>query len=332
MIGLGIETSCDETSIGIVESGTKLLSLKIYSQVETHSEYRGVVPEIASRAHLEKINLILEQAMLEANIQFDDLNYIAVTTRPGLIGSLMIGAQLARCISLVYKIPIIAVDHLEAHLSVIYLEEQTPIFPSLGLLLSGGNSSIFILKDFGKLELIADTIDDALGEAFDKVGAMLDLPYPGGPNIEKQANLYTENGEKNPFPELLKDLNSKEIKFSYSGLKTSVLYYTKKFDKNIPKICYFFQKTAFQLVEKNISRAVKKTGIKRVIASGGVLANTTLRNHLENIAEKLKIKMIYPQKKILCTDNGAMVACLGYYLHQKKEWSNLDFKISPSRF
>jgi N6-L-threonylcarbamoyladenine synthase len=332
MYGLGIESSCDETSISIVENGKKLLSLKIFSQIKSHEEFRGVVPEIASRIHLEKINFLLEQALLEANLNLSQISYVAVTNRPGLIGSLMIGANLARCISLCYKIPIVPIDHLEAHLSVVYLEHEEPKFPYLGLLLSGGNTSVFLVHDFGKMELVADTIDDAIGEAYDKVANKLGLDYPGGPSVEKKANQYIPiQNEENPFPEILKDLPKNEMKFSYSGLKTSVLYYQKKFPNEIEKICYFFQKTAFQLVEKILYRAIKKTKQKKIIASGGVLANQTLRNQLDEFSKKNGVNIIYPEKKILCTDNGAMVATLGYYLFQRNDIAEIDFKVSPSR-
>ncbi len=332
MFGIGIESSCDETSIAIVENGEKLHSLQIFSQIKSHAEFKGVVPEIASRIHLEKINFLLDQVLLESKLTLQDLSYVAVTNRPGLIGSLMIGANMARCISLVYNLPIITIDHLEAHLSVVYLEDEKPNFPFLGLLLSGGNTSIFLVRDHGKMELIADTIDDAIGEAYDKVANMLGLDYPGGPSVEKKANLYTPSPvEINPFPEILKDLPREEMKFSYSGLKTSVLYYFKKNPHDTEKICYYFQKTAFALIEKILLRAIKKTKIKNIIASGGVLANQTLRTHLDLFAKKNASNLIYPNQKILCTDNGAMVATLGYYLFKKESFSGLDFKVSPSR-
>lgn len=332
--GLGIESSCDETSIAIVKDGKEVVSLKVYSQIETHSPYRGVVPEIASRAHLEKINSLLAVCMEEANIQFLELKYIAVTGYPGLVGSLMIGAQLARCISLVHSIPIVLVNHLEAHLTVIGLENELPAFPWLGVLLSGGNSSIYIYKGFGDLQLLADTNDDSLGEAFDKVSAVLGLPYPGGPYIEKEALEYKRpKGEKNPFPKLLKEDGPEKIRFSYSGLKTAVLYYLKSLTEPLPiqKISFYFQQTAFELVVRNIKKAIQKTNIKTVVAAGGVLANETLRSVLIAEAKSAPFELYYPQKKIYCTDNGAMVACLGYHLWKEKKFVGLDFKVSPKR-
>lgn len=332
--GLGIESSCDETSIAIVHDGKDLLSLKIYSQIDSHSPYRGVVPEIASRAHLEKINSLLAVSMEEAGIEYSELDYVAVTTYPGLVGSLMIGAQLARCISLVHQIPIVAVNHLEAHLAVIGLERELPPFPWLGVLLSGGNSSIYLYKGFGNLQILADTQDDSLGEAFDKVSAVLNLPYPGGPYLEAKANAYKlEKAEGNPFPKLLKEDGEDKIRFSYSGLKTAVLYYLKAHAESPPveKISYFFQKTAFELVTRNIRKAIAKTGIRTVVAAGGVLANGKLRESLEAEKERSQFDLFYPGKKIYCTDNGAMVACLGYHLWKQKSFVGLDFKVSPKR-
>ncbi|MCK6382514.1 MAG: tRNA (adenosine(37)-N6)-threonylcarbamoyltransferase complex transferase subunit TsaD [Leptospiraceae bacterium] len=335
MLGLGIETSCDETSIGIVEDGKKEIALKVYSQVDLHSSYGGVVPEIASRAHLEKINSILESILNESKVSLKEIEYVAVTAYPGLLGSLIIGAQLARCLSLSLKIPLIALDHLEAHLNVVRLEEKNPKFPYLGVLLSGGNSAIFQVEDFGKMKLIGDTRDDALGEAFDKVATLLNLNYPGGPEIEKLANKYTPDlNESAIFPELLKDLPLGKILFSYSGLKTAVLYYLKKnpnYLSEIEKICYHFQETAFHLVEKNIKRAVALTKIREVVVAGGVAANSTLRKRLQNFSEKINFRLTMPNRKILCTDNGAMVACLGYYLLKKGITSPLDFKVSSVR-
>ncbi|XDD47710.1 tRNA (adenosine(37)-N6)-threonylcarbamoyltransferase complex transferase subunit TsaD [Leptospira sp. WS39.C2] len=334
--GLGIESSCDETSIAIVKNGKELISHKVYSQIETHSPYRGVVPEIASRAHLEKINSLLAVCIEESKLTFSDLSYVAVTGYPGLVGSLMIGAQLARCISLVHSIPIVLVNHLEAHLAVIGLENELPPFPWLGVLLSGGNSSIYIYKGFGDLELLADTQDDSLGEAFDKVSAVLNLPYPGGPIIEKKAFEYVKpKGEKSPFPKLLKEDGPDTIRFSYSGLKTAVLYYIKSLTETetlpIEKITYYFQKTAFELVVRNIRKAINRTQIKTVVAAGGVLANETLRSYLQTEAQNQSFQLYYPQKKIYCTDNGAMVACLGYHLWNEKKFVGLDFKVSPKR-
>jgi len=334
MFGLGIESSCDETSIAIVEDGKKLIALKIHSQIENHAPFRGVVPELASRAHLEKINILLELALEESGLGFSDLSYVAVTAYPGLMGSLMIGAGLARCISLVHGLPIVALNHLEAHLAVVLLEDQLPIFPSLGVLLSGGNSSIYIYRGFGDLELIGDTMDDALGEAFDKVSSLLNLPYPGGPFVEKEAlRFQPSDGHNSLFPKLLKEARSDQMDFSFSGLKTAVLYHIRANpqDLDVSRICYDFQNTAFELVLRNVKKAVLKTGIRHVIFAGGVLANGTLRDRILESSNQEKWTSYFPQKKIYCTDNGAMVACLGYYLWKAGETTTIDFKVSPKR-
>lgn len=335
MIGIGIESSCDETSVAIVKNGNTLVSLKLFSQIDLHAKYRGVVPEVASRAHLEKINLLFEDCLEEAKISPHDLDYIAVANRPGLLGSLMVGAQFARTLGFVTGKPILAVDHLQAHLSVIQLEGKQIEYPFLGLLLSGGNTAIFLVHSASNMEILGDTMDDALGEAFDKVAGLLELEYPGGPVIEREAMKYQpKEKEEGLFPELLKDQIFENLDFSYSGLKTSVMYFVKKnpnWKSRIPEIAFHFQNTAFRLVERNLWRAVVKTGIKRVVAAGGVLANQTLRNRLVNLSNKKKFLLHFPERKILCTDNGAMVACLGYELYMQKQYVNLDFRISPNR-
>ena len=331
--GIGIETSCDETSIGIVKNGTEILSLKVFSQIELHAEYNGIVPEIASRAHLEKINFLLEESMAEAGIGFDQIDYIATTAWPGLTGSLMIGAQLARTMGMVLKKPVIAIDHLEAHLTAVRLENKFPEFPVLGVLLSGGNSSIFTIKDFGQMEKIADTKDDAIGEAFDKVASILGLGYPGGPVVEKKAAMYIPKKKEKPlFPEILKE--DKGISFSFSGIKTAVLYYIRKntlTEEKIHEICYHFQNSVFNLVERNIVKAARQTGINKIICAGGVMANETLAKRLKLLSAKENLELYYPEKKILCMDNGAMVASLGYYYHKMKKNSGLSFRVSPVR-
>lgn len=334
-IGIGIETSCDETSIAIVRDGSDLLSLKIYSQIKLHSIYQGIVPEIASRSHLEKINFLFQNCLEESGVTIEEFDYIAVTAFPGLIGSLIVGAQLARCLSLVLQKPIITVDHLEAHLNVVELEGKKLKFPYLGVLLSGGNTAIFQVDGYGNMKTIGDTIDDALGEAFDKVAALLDLPYPGGPSIEALSKKYEPNEQETPiFPTLLKGLPQNKIRFSYSGLKTSVMYFINKLkdnERNNEKICFHFQNSAFDLVEKNIQKAIHLTGIKEVVCAGGVLANETLRKRLKEFSTKSKINLYFPNSKILCTDNGAMIASLGYHLYKMGKSNKLDFIVSPRR-
>ncbi|MDV6235630.1 tRNA (adenosine(37)-N6)-threonylcarbamoyltransferase complex transferase subunit TsaD [Leptospira ellisii] len=333
MIGMGIETSCDETSIGIVRDGKEPLSLRIFSQIDLHKPYGGIVPEIASRAHLEKINLLLEEAMDEAKVRFEDLEYVAVTSSPGLTGSLMVGAQLARCIHMVYGTPILPVCHLQSHFAVLHLEGVPARFPALGLLLSGGNSAIYILREFGRMELLGDTMDDALGEAFDKVAGLLGLPYPGGPYIEAKAQEYLPSSDEKPIlPPLLRNLPQDQVSFSFSGLKTAVMVLMEKQkERSAEQICWNFQNSAFDLVERNLKRAVAITGIRRIYSAGGVLANSTLQKRLQSWAERNSVELFSPKKKIYCTDNGAMVATLGYYLFRKGYKRDIDFTVSPSR-
>ncbi|MBW7858944.1 MAG: tRNA (adenosine(37)-N6)-threonylcarbamoyltransferase complex transferase subunit TsaD [Leptonema sp. (in: Bacteria)] len=334
MIGLGIETSCDETSIAIV-NGTTILSNQIYSQINEHIEFQGVVPEIASRSHLLKINELYEKALTEANISdVSTLNYVAVTTRPGLVGSLMIGAQMARSLNLVHNLPIVTIDHVEAHLYAGFLERgERPSYPFLGLLLSGGNSAIFQVNGPGQLVKLGDTRDDALGEAFDKVSAILNLGYPGGPKVETKANQYTAlTKHQSLFGPLLKDLPSNEISFSFSGIKTAVMMAHKR-NESIGQIAYDFQNTSFELVERMLKRSLRKcdASIQHIEASGGVLANQTLRNRLNEFSKRKNIRLCYPKSRSLCTDNAAMVAYLGQILFESGVSDPIDFEVRSVR-
>lgn len=333
MIGLGIETSCDETSVGIVRDGKELLSLKVYSQIPLHSPHGGIVPEIASRSHLEKLNPLLEESIREAKISFHELDYVAVTNRPGLLGSLLVGVQGARALGISLGIPVYPVDHLEAHFSVLSLEDKLPPYPFLGLLLSGGNTAIFLVKNPEEMDILSNTKDDAIGEAFDKVSVLLGLGYPGGPAIEREANKYTrKKGDIPLFPKLLKD--SQDRQFSYSGIKTSVLQLLKKMGSQKPdlaKVCFDFQNSVFELVERNLQAIVSDSAIRTVVAAGGVLANTTLRTRLDALGRRKNFKIFYPEKKIFCTDNGAMVACQGYILAKSGKQFSPNFKVTPSR-
>ncbi|MCB1164804.1 MAG: tRNA (adenosine(37)-N6)-threonylcarbamoyltransferase complex transferase subunit TsaD [Leptospiraceae bacterium] len=333
MIGLGIESSCDETSVSVVVDGREILSNEIYSQISEHAPYHGVVPEIASRSHLLKINSVYESALQKAGVSIEDVAYCAVTSRPGLTGSLMIGAQLARCLHLVHSIPIVTVDHIESHMYAVFLEGKQVEYPFLGLLLSGGNSAIFLVHGPEQMERLATTMDDALGEAFDKAASVLGLAYPGGPQVEKLALQYAQ---KNPnaasarciFPRILRDLPAERMAFSFSGIKTAVLQAAAERDPEL--ICFDFQRTTFELVTRMLKRAVQSTGIKRIVASGGVLSSGSLRTALEESAER-DWNLVYPVDRKLCTDNAAMVASLGYRLFEKGNRNPLDFAVSSRR-
>lgn len=327
---MGIETSCDETSIAFVKEGKVLLSNVVYSQIKEHQKFYGVVPEIASRSHLLKINEVYEKAIKSSKIQPEDISYVAVTNRPGLVGSLMIGGQFAKTFSLVYQKPIVTVDHVEAHFYANFLERQEePTYPFLGLLLSGGNTAIYHVEGLGKLQTIANTQDDALGEALDKASSLLQLGYPGGPQIEKMAKKHQpQKNDEKLFPKILKDLHEEEITFSFSGIKTALLYLIQKQNSfSIPNICYDFQETCFELVIRMLKRAIIKTKIKRVEAGGGVLANEELRKKLHELSKEMDVQIYYPKNKLFCTDNGAMIATLGYYLFKEGKISDLDFNV-----
>ncbi len=331
MIGIGIETSCDETSIGIVKDGKYILSNVVYSQIREHEKFKGVVPEIASRSHLIKINGVFEKALEIAKIQIEEIDYIAITNRPGLIGSLMIGGQFAKNLSLVLNKPLITINHIEAHFYANFLDRQeTPQYPFLGVLLSGGNTAIFLVKGLGDLKILGNTQDDAIGEAFDKASSLLGLGYPGGPAIENCARRYKKK-EKPIFPQILKDLPAKEILFSYSGIKTSLLQYINQNPQiDIEQVCYSFQEVCFDLVKRMVIRAIKKTNLFHVETGGGVMANKRIREIFNEISKNYKTKIYWPEKKILCTDNGAMIAGLGYYYFIQNKIQELDFNVFPN--
>ncbi len=328
MIGLGIETSCDETSVAVVEDGLVQKSCVIYSQIKEHARFGGVVPEIASRSHLERINDVFAEALAQAGVRPADLDYCAVTNRPGLVGSLMIGGILAKSIHFTQGTPLVTCDHLEGHFYAAALDAGRPLdYPFLGLLLSGGNSAIFIVRGPGDLEQIADTTDDALGEAFDKAASVLGLSYPGGPSVEACAGGSVDQGPP-IFARLLRDEHG--LGFSFSGIKTAVIR-AHRLGEKPERICRDFQTVCFELVTRMLKRAVEKTGIRRVVASGGVLANASLRASLEVCAEKERFELRYPEKRVLCTDNGAMIASLGYFLFRSGKKDVVEFAVSDRR-
>lgn len=329
MIGLGIESTCDETSIAIVENGKTVLALETYSQIPTHARYGGVVPELASREHLLTINFLLEKALANSKLTFQNLDYIAVSNRPGLMGSLLVGATLARSIHFATGIKIVPVNHLEAHLTVSMLEGETIEFPCLGLLLSGGNSAIYRYVAPGNLEILGTTIDDAIGEAFDKSATILGFSYPGGKEIEALAEQFVKpQSHVSLFSKLMKEAGPSDCTFSFSGIKTAV---SRAAAKGIDRqqIAHDFQETVFELVLRNLEKAISLSGIKSVLAGGGVLANSKLQTMLLEFGKRKQVKVIFPKKKILCTDNGAMVAVNGSLLFQQGKTSGVDFLVSP---
>jgi len=319
---LGIETSCDETSVAVVESGRRILSCRTASSLRLHKEYGGIVPEIASRAHLETLDSVAELALRDASIKIKRIGAICVTQRPGLIGSLLVGICFAKGLSMGFDIPLLGIDHLHSHLYSVFLDEHKPKFPFIGLIVSGGHTSLFRVDGFDRLKLIGQTIDDACGEAFDKVAKILRLGYPGGPYIEKIA--------KKGDPRRIKFScsNTKgELDFSFSGIKTAVLYRRKALGapaaKEIPDIASAFQETVIDTLIKKAFLGCRRSKIKRLVLGGGVIANNRLRGRFQEEAEREGLKIYLPQKN-LCTDNAAMVAGIGYHLFKMGYRSELN--------
>jgi len=342
MLVLGIETSCDETAVAITDK-REILANCVSSSVHLHSEFGGVIPEIASRYHVEYINYVLKEALEKAHCDLSHIDLTAVTVKPGLVGALLVGISLAKAISFSLKIPLIGIDHLAAHLYAVFMDGANVRLPYIGMVVSGGHTSIFKVEDIGRLELLGQTIDDACGEAFDKVAKMLNLGYPGGPIIQKRALTGTVIPGLFPI-----DRNDDSLDFSFSGIKTSVLYHlrdrlrtlgilkgndalkAREISKFVHKLSYVeisniaasFQDAATTtLCEKAVAACVK-TKIKRLVLGGGVSANKELRKKINLAAQRYGIEFFVP-KRILCLDNAAMVAGLGEALFKKGYKSNL---------
>jgi N6-L-threonylcarbamoyladenine synthase len=318
ILGLGLESSCDETAAAVIENGVTVLSNRIASQINLHSEYFGVVPEIASRAHLEVINGLIEQSLDDANISIDEIDYVAATNRPGLIGSLLIALQNAKIISYIQKIPLIAVNHLEAHLYSPFLDNNKINYPYIGLIVSGGNTSLYIVHGISNLELLGKTTDDAIGEAYDKVSKFMQLGYPGGPIIDKLAKDASE--KQIHFPKLLAAKND-TYQFSYSGLKTAVINEIKKFPTTSPEeIAHAFQESALELLIRRTFKAARDNNISTIVVAGGVAANSRLRE-LFFVNKKKKEEIFIPSQS-LCTDNGAMIGGVAYHYFAKGQYDS----------
>ena len=319
---LGIETSCDETAAAVVQDGRKALSSIIASQVDIHSRFGGIVPEVASRQHLLTIIPIIEQAMAQAQAQWSDLDGIAVTCGPGLAGSLLIGVNIAKAIALSQHLPLLGVNHLEGHIYANWLEGNTPDLPAICLIVSGGHSDLILMKGHGDYQLLGRTRDDAAGEAFDKVSRILELGYPGGPAIEKAA--LSGNSARFRLPRAwLKDTDD----FSFSGLKTAVLRLAAEQSiAAIADIAASFQDAvADVLVTKTVS-AAKRLGARQILLCGGVAANRLLRRML---TDRSPIPILMPNPT-LCTDNAAMIASCGYFRFTTGERSGWNLDIAPN--
>lgn len=330
MIIMGIESSCDETSVSLIEDGRKILSNTIFSQIKTHKLYGGVVPEIASREHLQAINYVVKESLLEANKSFEDIDLIAVTKGPGLVGALLVGMSYAKGLSLALKKPLIGVNHMEGHVCANYLESEDLKPPFISLIVSGGHTYLVEVKSYTNYEIIGQTRDDAAGESFDKISRTLGLGYPGGPAIQKASE--KGNKEAIDFPRIMLDKNSYD--FSFSGLKTAVLNYINQEQMQDNEVNKYDVAASFQaavndvLVEKSIN-LVREKGYNSFVLSGGVAANKPLREQLSKELEKINVKFYYPSMS-LCTDNAAMIASAGYYNYLEYGADDLKVNVIPN--
>lgn len=332
---LGIETSCDETAASVVRDGTLILSNVVATSLKEHSKYGGIIPEIASRRQIELINAVVQKALEDAGLTLEEIDALAVTQSPGLIGSLLVGVSYARALSFALRKPLVDVDHIQAHLYANFLTQargqspfKTPKLPAVGLVVSGGHSSLFELQDFKKFRLLGQTRDDAAGEAFDKVARILGLGYPGGPIIDKLAKEGVNREIHFSAAELPGTFD-----FSFSGTKTAVLYYQKsnqsKDGYSVPKVAYAFQKSVVEILVKKAIGACQKKGAQTLLMGGGVAANSYLRERLIQEAKSAKINAFFPPL-ILCLDNAAMIAGLGYHhlIGKKSNKVNAGNRIS----
>ena len=323
VIIMGIESSCDETSVAIVKNGRTLLSNIIDTQISIHEKFGGVVPEIASRNHVEVISNVMKKSLEEANIKLKDIDAIACTYGPGLVGALLVGVSYAKALSYSLKIPLIPVNHIEGHIDANYLTHQDLKPPFLCMLMSGGNTQIVHVKDYTEFEILGKTRDDAIGEAFDKVARVIGLGYPGGPKIDKLAKEGTANIE-------LPKTHMEGLDFSFSGLKTAVInLHHKEPDINKANLAASFEKDVSEILITNIKQAIKQTNIKKVVLAGGVSANSYIRNEFDKMAKEEYVEIYYPEL-VLCTDNAAMIAVAGYYEYLKGSRADLSLNAVPN--
>ena len=336
MIILGIETSCDETSASVVEDGIKVHSNLVASQQELHSRFGGVVPEIACRAHTDTIITVIDKAVTEANIKINDINAISVANTPGLIGALLIGLTAAKTLSWILRVPLITINHLHAHIYASKIEHEDIDYPAISLVVSGGHTSLFLTQSETRHTQVGGTIDDAAGEAFDKVGKILGLGYPAGPEIDTISQ--KGNYKAILFPRSY--LKKVPLDFSFRGVKTAVLYHCQGQDsKNagempglkdgeIADLAASFQEAVVDVLVNKTIFAATRYSVKSIILGGGVACNSRLRQKLTDAAKQLDIPLYYPSKK-LCMDNAAMVAGLAYYKYDEKKVSGLEVEAMP---
>jgi N6-L-threonylcarbamoyladenine synthase len=324
---LAIESSCDETSVAICNNGK--ITANVIANQTIHENYGGVIPELASRVHQQNIVPVIQQALIDAKVNKNELNAVAFTKGPGLLGSLLVGVSFAKSFALALDLPLIAVNHMHAHILAHFIEDPKPNFPFLCLTVSGGHTQIVLVKDYSSMEIVGETLDDAAGEAFDKTAKILNLPYPGGPLIDKHAQKGNPLAFKFPEPQI------KGLDFSFSGFKTAILYFIRdqeKIDpefiaKNLDDICASVQYSIVNILLNKLKKAAKEYGIKDVAIAGGVSANSGLRNGLKDLALTQQWNVFIPAFEY-CTDNAAMIAIAGYHKYLNKDFVGQD--VSPA--
>ena len=323
IIILGIETSCDETSVAVVKNGREVLSNIINSQIDIHEKYGGVVPEIASRCHTEVINMIYKEALKEANITLDEIDAIACTYGPGLVGALLVGVSYAKALSYASNKKLVGVNHIEGHIAANYITNKELKPPFICLIISGGHTHLVYVEDYTKFKVLGKTRDDAIGEAFDKVARVVGLGYPGGPKVDKLAKEGVANIN-------LPKTHLDNLDFSFSGIKTAILnLYHKNPNVNKADLCMSFEKDCCDILIENVMKAVKMYNVDKIVLAGGVSANSYIRNEFLNLEKEKNIKVYYPELK-LCTDNAAMIASAGYYNYLNNKFSDLSLNAIPN--
>ncbi len=327
---LAIESSCDETAAAVVVNGRQVLSNIISTQIETHKKFGGVVPEVASRKHIEAVNTVVEQALEEASMHLSDIDAIAVTYGPGLVGALLVGIQYAKGLAYGSKKPLIGINHIEGHISANFIQHKDLKPPFMCLVVSGGHTFIVYVKDFGKFEVIGETRDDAAGEAYDKVARALGLGYPGGPKID----ILSKEGNKEAIKFPKANFHDDSLDFSFSGVKSSVLNYLNKMEMknemvNKADVAASFQKAVVEVLTDNALKACKIKNVDKIAIAGGVASNSELRRNLIEKGHNKGIEVLFPDP-ILCTDNAAMIGSAAYFEFMKGITSDLDLNARPN--